>query len=256
MFQESLNYHDQKKLFLSYGMIPSVLFGHNELSNNLKKIPAILTVFTSMFMHGGWMHLIGNIGYLYIFGDNIEDCMGRLKFIIFYLTCGSVAALSQCFVDINSSTPMIGASGAISGILGGYLLLYPKANIKVFVWFIIFIKTFNIPALYVLGAWILIQFFSFDSGASDGVAYAAHIGGFVAGILLIKFLKKIIIQIQKNLNQGHCHQANKVCHQVTDPTPPFFSIDFKTSFDADFNISLLIDLKTIEVPNPLGLKYG
>ena len=202
LFQESLNYHDQKKLFLSYGMIPSVLFGHNELSNNLEKIPAILTVFTSMFMHGGWMHLIGNIGYLYIFGDNIEDCMGRLKFIIFYLTCGSVAALSQCLIDINSSTPMIGASGAISGILGGYLLLYPKANVKVFFWFIIFVKTFNIPALYVLGAWILIQFFSFDSSASDGVAYAAHIGGFVAGILLIKFFKKNNYSKTKKLEKG------------------------------------------------------
>ena len=190
LFQESLNYHEQRKLILSYGMIPSVLLGYNELSFNLVKIPAILTILTSMFMHGGWMHLIGNIGYLYIFGDNIEDCMGRLRFIIFYLICGLIAALSQCSIDINSSTPMIGASGAISGILGGYLILYPKAKVKVFFWFIIFVKTFNIPALYVLGAWILIQFFSFDASASNGVAYAAHIGGFIAGIVLIKFFKK------------------------------------------------------------------
>ena len=132
LFQESLNHHEQRKLFLSYGMIPSVLFGQNELSVNLEKVPAFLTIFTSMFLHGGWMHLIGNIGYLYIFGDNIEDCMGRLRFVIFYLTCGFIAAFSQCFIDINSSTPMIGASGAISGILGGYLILYPKKNVRVF----------------------------------------------------------------------------------------------------------------------------
>ena len=196
------DYHQQRKLFLSYGMIPSVLFGHNELSVNLEKVPAFLTIFTSMFLHGGWMHLIGNIGYLYIFGDNIEDCMGRLRFVIFYLTCGVIAALSQCFIDINSSTPMIGASGAISGILGGYLILYPKKNVKVFFWFIIFVKTFNIPALYVLGAWILIQFFSFDTSASDGVAYAAHIGGFIAGIALIFLFKKNNFESTKKLESG------------------------------------------------------
>ena len=202
LFQESLNHHEQRKLFLSYGMIPSVLFGQNELSVNLEKVPAFLTIFTSMFLHGGWMHLIGNIGYLYIFGDNIEDCMGRLRFVIFYLTCGVIAALSQCFIDINSSTPMIGASGAISGILGGYLILYPKKNVRVFFWFIIFVKTFNIPALYVLGAWILIQFFSFDTSASDGVAYAAHIGGFIAGIALIYLFKKNNFQSTKKLESG------------------------------------------------------
>ena len=128
--------------------------------------------------------------------------MGRLRFVIFYLTCGVIAALSQCFIDINSSTPMIGASGAISGILGGYLILYPKKNVRVFFWFIIFVKTFNIPALYVLGAWILIQFFSFDTSASDGVAYAAHIGGFIAGIALIFLFKKNNFQSTKKLESG------------------------------------------------------
>ena len=136
------------------------------------------------------MHLLGNMGYLYIFGDNIEDCMGKIRFIVFCL-CGCIAATSQCLIDINSNIPMIGASGAISGILGGYLILYPNANIKVFVWLLIFVKTFNVPAMIVLIGWIIIQFFSIDfSSQNGGIAYAAHIGGFIGGLILIKIFEK------------------------------------------------------------------
>ena len=124
-WQQSLSNDDLRKLILSFGMIPSVLFGFKELSYELIKIPSELTIFTSIFLHGGWMHLIGNMMYLHIFGDNIEDCMGRLRFIIFFSLCGTVAALSQSFVNLESAIPMIGASGAVSGILGGYLLIFP-----------------------------------------------------------------------------------------------------------------------------------
>ena len=127
--------------FLSFGMIPAILFGHSELSGHLKIIPPFLSIFTSMFLHGGWMHIIGNMTYLYIFGDNIEERLGKLKFIIFYLVTGSVAAFSQAIIDPTSTIPMIGASGAIAGVLGGYLVLYPRANIKVLFWFIIFVKS-------------------------------------------------------------------------------------------------------------------
>ncbi len=168
--------------FLSFGMIPAILFGHSELSGPLKIIPPFLSIFTSMFLHGGWMHIIGNMTYLYIFGDNIEERLGKFKFIIFYLVTGIVAAFSQAIIDPTSTIPMIGASGAIAGVLGGYLVLYPKANIKVLFWFIIFVKVIRIRAFIVLGGWIIIQFISFNGTDinSDGVAYAAHIGGFIS----------------------------------------------------------------------------
>jgi membrane associated rhomboid family serine protease len=179
----------QEQLFVSFGMIPAVLFGYSELSTQLQKIPAYMTIITSMFLHGGWMHLIGNMMYLYIFGDNIEDKLGKAKFLVFYLITGTIAALTQALLDPSSTIPMIGASGAIAGILGGYLVMYPKANIKVFFWFIIFFKVFRIRAFIVLVGWILIQFFSFSGEElnSGGVAYGAHIGGFVSGAILIKF---------------------------------------------------------------------
>mgnify|MGYP001943104085 CR=1 FL=1 len=119
-------------------MIPAILFGHSELSGSLKIIPPFLSIFTSMFLHGGWMHVIGNMTYLYIFGDNIEERLGKFKFIIFYISCGIFAGLCQALIDVNSEIPMIGASGAISGILGAYLILFPKKDIKVFFWFFIF----------------------------------------------------------------------------------------------------------------------
>ena len=188
--------------FLSFGMIPAILFGHSELSGPLKIIPPFLSIFTSMFLHGGWMHIIGNMTYLYIFGDNIEERLGKLKFIIFYLITGIVAAFSQAIMDPTSTTPMIGASGAIAGVLGGYLVLYPEAKIKVFFWFIIFVKIIKIRAFIVLGGWIIIQFISFSGTDlnSGGVAYAAHIGGFISGVLLINIMKNKITKKNKTLN--------------------------------------------------------
>ena len=191
-----------EKTFLSFGMIPSVLFGHSELSDPLKIIPPALSIFTSMFLHGGWMHIIGNMTYLYIFGDNIEERLGKFKFVIFYLITGIVAAFSQALIDPTSTVPMIGASGAIAGVLGGYLVLYPKAKIKVFFWFIIFVKIIKIRAFIVLGGWIIIQFISFSGTDlnSGGVAYAAHIGGFISGVLLINIMKNKITKKNKTLN--------------------------------------------------------
>ncbi len=190
-----------EQTFLSFGMIPAILFGHSELSGPLKIIPPSLSILTSMFLHGGWMHIIGNMTYLYIFGDNIEERLGKLKFIIFYLVTGIFAALTQAIIDPTSTIPMIGASGAIAGILGGYLVLYPKANIKVLFWFIIFVKVIKIRAFIVLGGWIIIQFISFNGADlnSGGVAYAAHIGGFISGILLINIMKNKITQKNKIL---------------------------------------------------------
>ena len=208
IFQKNMNFHEEEAFIMSYGMIPSVVFNIVELPENLKKIHPFLTLISSMFLHGGWMHLIGNMAYLYIFGDNIEDSMGKIRFIVFYLMCGIFAAFSQALIDFNSITPMIGASGAISGILGGYLVLFPKAKIRVFFWFLIFVRTFNIPAMYVIGGWIFIQFFNLSDSSSSNVAYAAHIGGFVSGMILILFFKKIISQTKKKLTKGTLPDGN------------------------------------------------
>ncbi len=182
----------QDQIFLSFGMIPALIFGYSELSDQLKIIPPFLSIITSMFLHGGWMHLIGNMTYLYIFGDNVEETIGKKKFIFFFLVTGVCAALSQALLDPDSTVPMVGASGAIAGVLGAYLVLFPSAKIKVFFWFIIFFKIFRIRAFIVLGGWIIVQFISFNGNEIDngGVAYAAHIGGFISGVILIYLLKK------------------------------------------------------------------
>jgi len=174
------------KLFYSYGLIPSVLMGHDELPMDLYSIPSILTIFTSMFMHGGFMHLIGNMLYMWIFADNIEDNLGPTKFLIFYLLSGVGAAMTQVLMDVNSQIPMVGASGAIGGVLGAYLINHPNARVLVLIPFGFFSQLIKIRALYVLGFWFILQFIS----SGGGVAYAAHIGGFVSGVVLILFFNK------------------------------------------------------------------
>ena len=155
-------------------------------------------------MHGGWMHLIGNMVFLWIFGDNIEDSMGHKKFLFFYLICGIFAAYLQALINPESTIPMIGASGAIAGILGAYLILHPKANINVLFWIIIFITVVKVPAFIVLSVWIISQFF----GSTGGVAYFAHIGGFIAGALLIYFFKYPHIELFQKGNTNSFESSN------------------------------------------------
>ena len=174
------------QLFYSYGLIPSVLMGHNQLPMDLYAVPALVTIFSSMFMHGGFMHLIGNMLYMWIFADNIEDNLGPSKFLIFYLLAGVGAAMTQVLMDTHSQVPMIGASGAIGGVLGAYLINHPNAKVLVLIPFGFFSQLIKIRALYVLGFWFILQFIS----SGGGVAYAAHIGGFVSGMILILFFNK------------------------------------------------------------------
>ena len=176
------------QLFYSYGLIPSVLMGHNQLPMDVYIVPAYITIFSSMFMHGGFMHIIGNMLYMWIFADNIEDDLGSKKFIIFYLLSGIGAAMTQVLIDTHSQVPMVGASGAIGGVLGAYLINHPKAKVLVLIPFGFFSQLIKIRALYVLGFWFILQFIS----QGGGVAYAAHIGGFVSGIILILFFNKKI----------------------------------------------------------------
>jgi len=179
------------ELFYSYGLIPSVLMGYNQLPQDLYAVPAYLTIFSSMFMHGGFMHLIGNMLYMWIFADNIEDALGQKKFIIFYLLSGIGAAMAQVLMDTSSQVPMVGASGAIGGVLGAYLINHPNAKVLVLIPFGFFSQLIKIRALYVLGFWFILQFYySYISSGGGGVAYAAHIGGFVCGMVLILFFNK------------------------------------------------------------------
>lgn len=197
LWQASLDAGAGREAVFSLGMIPARLFGFRELPAELAGVPAWATVVTSMFMHGGWMHLGGNMLFLWIFGDNVEDAMGHVRFALFYLLCGTVAALTQAFLNTGSLIPMIGASGAISGVLGAYLLLYPRATVRVliFLGFIFWIA--RIPAMYVLGIWFISQLVNAAATPADvpGVAFWAHVGGFVAGMVLVPILKDKYVQL-------------------------------------------------------------
>lgn len=169
------------------GFIPAVVFGGTELPEQLVWIPSPLTIFTSMFLHGGLLHLAGNLLYLWIFADNIEDRMGRGRFVLFYGLCGIAAALAQAIPDLSSEIPMIGASGAVSGVLGAYIILYPHARVLVAIPIFVVLYTLRLPAIWVLGVWFLGQLISSValSSAGAGIAFRAHVGGFVAGVLLV-----------------------------------------------------------------------
>jgi len=188
----------QHAIVYALGAIPAVLFGGFELAPDLAWIPSTLTVFSSMFLHGGWMHLIGNMLYLWVFGNNIEASMGHVRFIVFYALCGIAAVLAQALPDTSSQIPMIGASGAISGVLGAYMLLYPMARVTVVIPIVILFYRIKIPALLVLGAWFLLQLYSSITTSSEGggVAFGAHIGGFIAGMILIPLFKYRDVPLQ------------------------------------------------------------
>ena len=178
------------------GFVPALLFGEATFGADGGLIPAWTTLFTSMFLHGSLMHLGGNMLYLWIFGNNIEDVLGHGRFLAFYLICGLAAAMAQALPDMGSTVPMIGASGAISGVLGAYLLLFPKAKVQVIIPIGFFIMR-TIPAGWLLGIWIAFQVISgLSQGiAGGGVAWWAHVGGFVAGMALVHlFRQKAVTQ--------------------------------------------------------------
>ena len=171
------------------GMMPAAI-----LDNPLPASGEYLSVFTAMFLHGGWLHLAGNMLYLWIFGNNVEDSMGHLRFVIFYLVTGVAAAAAHIYTNPASAIPTIGASGAVSGVLGAYLVLFPHARVKTLVILGWFIRILYLPAWVLLLFWIGLQFLNHMveplSGAEGGIAYAAQIGGFVAGLALIPIFRK------------------------------------------------------------------
>jgi membrane associated rhomboid family serine protease len=180
---------------LHYGAIPAFLIHgvsggvivDSQVGRQLvqQDVPWPMTIFTSMFMHGGWLHLLGNMWFLWIFGDNIEDAMGRVKYLLFYLLCGLIAALAQVFAQLDTVEPMVGASGAIAGVLGAYLMLYPRARVRCLWIIIILITTIYVPAWLILSIWFFSQFLMYLQPGSH-VAWMAHVGGFIAGFLLVR----------------------------------------------------------------------
>jgi membrane associated rhomboid family serine protease len=175
----------------SYGMIPAVLFGDARLPHHLAVVPPWATIFTSMFLHAGWLHIGGNMLFLWIFGNNIEDVLGHVRYLLLYLLSGVAAALGQALTDPSSTLPMLGASGAIAGVLGAYLLLYPYANVHVLVLIIILLRIITVPAWIILGLWFGVQLLSglISKAGVGGVAFWAHVCGFLAGIVLLLIMR-------------------------------------------------------------------
>jgi membrane associated rhomboid family serine protease len=190
LFQATLDPRSSELLAQQFGEVPSHLAAFVAGSHRYTLPQVVLPFFTSMFLHGGWAHVLGNMWFLYIFGDNVEDYLGHFKYLVFYLMSGLIAMGTQVAIYPHSNVPTIGASGAIAGVLGAYLVLYPRA--RVLTWFFVFI--IYIPAWFVLGEWFVMQFLYGAASLSaaqagrdlGGVAFWAHVGGFVAGMLMIK----------------------------------------------------------------------
>lgn len=184
---------DIQTLFLRLGSIPYE-FTHFVDKDPPALVPVPLTIFTSMFMHGGGVHLLSNMLFLWIFGDNVEDKLGHFRYFSFYVLCGVAGAISHILTNLHSQVPSIGASGAIAGVMGAYMWLFPRARIVALLILVIFVQVVKVPAIVMIGYWILIQvlsgFAGWGSRAGGGIAWFAHLGGFVAGLFLIIIMRK------------------------------------------------------------------
>ncbi len=191
MFQMVQPIEAQRGIVMAYALVPARI---TTMFSEGFDAGAVLSVFASMFMHGGLPHIVGNMWFLRIFGDNVEDNFGSLRFAAFYLLCGVGAAAAQVLVDPYSGLPMVGASGAIAGVLAAYLVLYPRARVQTFVFLFVFFSFVELPAFVVIAVWFVLQFFSgvlsLGVHSGGGVAYWAHIGGFVSGLVLALLFRK------------------------------------------------------------------
>ena len=193
LHQLGLGFEQGAAFVAVFGAVPAQFTGTTPYAAPV--LPPALTIATSMFLHGGVLHLLGNMVFLWIFGNNVEDATGHLRFLVFFLACGTAAAIAHIATNPASNVPMVGASGAISGVLGAYFLLYPHARIVTLVWLGFFAQTVQIPAFVFLGFWFLMQFLSLAGDGDSGVAFAAHIGGFVAGLLSLVAFKQRRIRL-------------------------------------------------------------
>jgi membrane associated rhomboid family serine protease len=192
LWQRTLDLDAGRRAVDALGAIPAVLVTDARLPVELQWVPRYASLFTYMFLHGGWLHLLGNMLYLWIYGDNVEDAMGHARYLVFYCLCGVVAVGVQALSNPHSAYPIIGASGAISGILGAYLLLFPRAKVLTLVMLPFFFTTLRLPAMLLLLLWFAVQLVSDLAvhGGDTGVAFGAHIGGFISGMLLVPLLKR------------------------------------------------------------------
>ncbi len=180
LFEFSLDDYSRNQFIAVYGLTPDNF--------------SVLNIFTSMFLHGGWLHVLGNMWFLWIFGDNIEDILGHGKYLAFYLLCGVAAALTQTFMSLDSRVPMVGASGAIAGVMGAYMVKFPRSRIQTLVFIFIFFTRIDVPAWLMLIYWFAVQFFSgvgsigYSQASQGGTAFFAHIGGFLVGIALVNLM--------------------------------------------------------------------
>lgn len=188
LFESTLSRHGLEAFITQFAIIPARLTSAL-LGPHSSPVVAIVPLITSMFLHASWMHVIGNMWFLHIFGDNVEDYLGHFKFLVFYLLAGFFAMSLQVLIDVHSTIPTLGASGAIAGVLGAYFILYPRA--RVLTWFFIFVM--YIPAWIILGYWFVLNFFSgaastliYEGRSMGGVAFWAHVGGFLSGVVMIK----------------------------------------------------------------------
>ncbi len=187
VFQSGLMIQGMEAAAYGFGMIPAVVNDYAELDPRALAAPETLTLITYQFLHGGWMHLISNMLFLWVFGDNVEDALGHLKFLVFYLACGVAGGIAHLMIAPMSQAPLIGASGAVAGVIGAYLMLHPKVR----VWVLVLGRIpLRITALYALGGWIVMQFVSIALSLGEQVAWWAHVGGVVAGIVLVVFLRR------------------------------------------------------------------
>jgi len=180
-YEWSLDEYSRNYLIEMYGLVPDRLY--------------LRSILTSMFLHGSWMHVLGNMWFLWIFGDNVEDTLGHAKYLLFYLLCGIAAAIAHIVFNPGSALPTVGASGAIAGVMGAYIVRFPHSRILTLVFIVFFVTTFEVPAVVMLAYWFLIQLFSGIGSIArthlsegGGVAWFAHVGGFVAGVILIKVM--------------------------------------------------------------------
>lgn len=186
IYQQIQSGDKQQAMMLSFGVLPAVLFDTRALAPDLVVLPAELTLLSSMFLHNGWLHLLGNMAFLWVFGDNIEDCMGHWRFLLFYCACGIFASLTHAFAEAQSISPLIGASGGVAGVLSAYLMLHPRVRVVVLVMWRLPLR---LPAYLIIGGWVALQVYSLVTGTGGSTAWWAHIGGFVTGAVLIPFFK-------------------------------------------------------------------
>jgi membrane associated rhomboid family serine protease len=193
LFELGLGARGLRAFVGNYGLVPGYVTAY-ATGADVSAGRVFLPFFSSMFLHGGWIHLIGNMWYLWIFGDNVEDRLGHFRFLIFFIVCGIMANAAHYIFNATSGIPTIGASGAVAGVLGAYLISYPRARILTIVPLFLFIHFIELPALIVLGFWFVLQFLNgaasvVMSSATGGVAWWAHIGGFIGGILIFKVFR-------------------------------------------------------------------